>query len=306
MRKVCILGLIALAALIIGLAFADQMTFTTYYPAPYGVYNNMRVMNSLGVGTTEPFTKLHLVSDTTGSTDPDYNNPWLGGKHIELEATAMWRLINSYGTLFTWNTDSLFIGLKDEGWDRKDAIIAWGDNPVGTISSGGPDCLRFVFVPSEGPFGLDPLEIMRLTPAGNVGIGTTTVPNILTVMQGSATDPIADSWGTYPCDREHKEIIRTINPHGFLERIIAQPLYEWKRKAEDLDKAKLPKFASTRVGMMVDDKETPKEILLFDTEGKVEGIDLLAYIGYLHATIKEAALEIQNLKVEVEKLKGDL
>lgn len=43
-----------------------------------------------------------------------------------------------------------------------------------------------------------------------------------------------------------------------------------------------------------------------DNEGKVEGVDLLAYIGYLHAAVKESVLEIQNLKVELSKLKEKL
>ena len=43
MRKLYIIGLIALAALIIGLAWAEQITLTTYYPAPYGVYKTMRL-----------------------------------------------------------------------------------------------------------------------------------------------------------------------------------------------------------------------------------------------------------------------
>ena len=38
MRKLYLFGLIGLVALIIGLAWAEQITFTTYYPAPYGVY----------------------------------------------------------------------------------------------------------------------------------------------------------------------------------------------------------------------------------------------------------------------------
>ena len=43
MRKLYIFGLVALAALIIGLAWAEQITLTTYYPAPYGVYKTMRL-----------------------------------------------------------------------------------------------------------------------------------------------------------------------------------------------------------------------------------------------------------------------
>ena len=78
MRKLYIFGLIGLAAVLIGLAWADQMTFTTYYPAPYGVYNNMRVMDSLGVGTTQPERTLHIagtkgmrLEPSSLPTDPD-------------------------------------------------------------------------------------------------------------------------------------------------------------------------------------------------------------------------------------------
>jgi len=42
MKTLYILGLIALAATIIGLAWAEQITLTTYYPAPYGVYREMK------------------------------------------------------------------------------------------------------------------------------------------------------------------------------------------------------------------------------------------------------------------------
>ena len=60
MRKLYIFGLLALACIIIGIAWAEQMTFTTYYPAPHGVYNNMVVMNNLGVGTSQPEGKLDV------------------------------------------------------------------------------------------------------------------------------------------------------------------------------------------------------------------------------------------------------
>ena len=43
MRKLYIFGLVAIAALIIGLAYAEQITFSTYYPAPHGVYREMNV-----------------------------------------------------------------------------------------------------------------------------------------------------------------------------------------------------------------------------------------------------------------------
>ena len=80
MRKVYILGLVALAAAIIGLAFADQMTFTTYYPAPYGVYREFRTSGNtylatdegnVGIGTTHPQAKLHMVGTDLRMQGPD-------------------------------------------------------------------------------------------------------------------------------------------------------------------------------------------------------------------------------------------
>jgi len=70
MRKFYIFGLIGLACVIIGLAFAEQLNFTTYYPAPYGIYNDMVVLNNLGVGTTEPQAVLDVDSTTSGFLPP--------------------------------------------------------------------------------------------------------------------------------------------------------------------------------------------------------------------------------------------
>jgi len=68
------------------------------------------------------------------------------------------------GTQVAWDTDNVFLGLKDQGADRKDSVLAWGDNPN--------DAFRFIFVASGGP--ADGQEIMRLQPDVRVGIGTST------------------------------------------------------------------------------------------------------------------------------------
>lgn len=98
MRKLYIFGLIGLAALIIGLVWADQMTFTTYYPAPYGVYRQFTTTSkttlatnplgtdteaNVGIGTTQPRDKLHVNGslkfdqedrdDSTGGINFDLN-----------------------------------------------------------------------------------------------------------------------------------------------------------------------------------------------------------------------------------------
>ena len=166
---------------------------------------------------------------------------------------------------------------------------------------------------------------------GNVGIGAASPTNILTVQQGSATDPIADSWLTYPSDRRHKQILRTLprtGRAGYLDKIKQVELYEWTRtpvvREREIseragqaaltkgerdsmrrqlaeEKAKLPKFKARRVGVAIDDDDVPSEILVYDTDGHKAGIDLLAYVGYLHAALKEAAVRIGDLEANSRK-----
>lgn len=84
-----------------------------------------------------------MVSEEKGPESPGYGNPWVWGKHIEIAASQMWGLKDSYGSLFTWDSDSLFVGMKNEGPNRKDAVIAWGDD--------SDDVLRFMFTPLWRP-----------------------------------------------------------------------------------------------------------------------------------------------------------
>lgn len=125
---------------------------------------------NFGIGTSEPYTKLHIVNEKAGPHELDgekgYGSPMLMGKHIELAATEMWGLKKAYGILHTWHSDSLFIGIKDEDEDeekgRKDAVIAFGDD--------SDDCLRFLFTSFGNP-PPKPKELLKITSKGNVGIG---------------------------------------------------------------------------------------------------------------------------------------
>lgn len=134
---------------------------------------------NLGIGTSEPYTRLHIVDEKGVSHEFDgdkgYGNPMLTGKHIELAATEMWGLKQAYGTLYTWNSDSLFIGLKDEGDNRKDAVIAFGDDEDGSLrimfTRWGERPLPGQPVPPLERLLRDPKELLRISSYGTVGIG---------------------------------------------------------------------------------------------------------------------------------------
>ncbi|NEP28842.1 hypothetical protein, partial [Moorena sp. SIO3I6] len=95
---------------------------------------------NVGIGTTNPQSLLQVGDGLGGG-----NRPWM-----------------TTGLQVAWNSDNVFLGLKDEGADRKDSVLAWGDNTN--------DVFRFIFAATGG--AADEQEIMRLQPNGNVGIGT--------------------------------------------------------------------------------------------------------------------------------------
>ncbi|AOY79960.2 hypothetical protein BJP36_08525 [Moorena producens JHB] len=95
---------------------------------------------NVGIGTTNPQSLLQVGDGLGGG-----NRPWM-----------------TRGLQVAWNSDTVFLGLKDQGADRKDSVLAWGDNTN--------DAFRFIFAATGG--AADGQEIMRLQPNGNVGIGT--------------------------------------------------------------------------------------------------------------------------------------
>lgn len=112
--------------------------------------------------------ELHIESEASNRPDKDawqdhfgHSNIW--GKFTKIATVRMWGLQNCYGLLQNWDTDSLFIGLKDEGSNRKDAVIAFGDD--------ADESLRFLFAGAGFPPS-PPKELLRITGSGNVGIGT--------------------------------------------------------------------------------------------------------------------------------------
>jgi hypothetical protein len=144
------------------------------------------VTNNVGIGTDNPQAMLHIGDGLTGGY-----RPWM-----------------VRGTLVSEESDNVFFGLKNEGLDRKDAVIAWGDN----IDAPFADSFRFIFVANGGP--ADGQEIMRLEANGTVGdvkiTGDVYANGILLTSSRELKENIAELSG-----KEAVEALKTLNPVKF-------------------------------------------------------------------------------------------
>ncbi len=60
-------------------AFADEsITITTYYPSPYGSYNQLYVADKLNIGTTTPYARLNVETDGSAASPGAYPSAPLG------------------------------------------------------------------------------------------------------------------------------------------------------------------------------------------------------------------------------------
>ncbi|MBL7897551.1 MAG: tail fiber domain-containing protein, partial [Crocinitomicaceae bacterium] len=132
-----------------------------YNPAGInGNYTRMSISHNPGNPVTRPLSLLHL----------GYNTGLLS---LSGASTDGWRNWMDIGTFTTNGTDNIYVGLKNEGLDKFDAIINWGDNQTDSTFV-GPDHLRFIFTstttalpPGQGDsvaMSNNGLEIARMVP----------------------------------------------------------------------------------------------------------------------------------------------
>jgi hypothetical protein len=126
--------------------------------------------------------------------------------------------------------------------------------------------------------------IGNVTISDNLGIGTISPSNILTVVQNSPTDPIADSWLTYS-SIEYKENIRKLSKEEhkkILQELLETDVvwFNWKNSSEQ------------RIGIIAE--EAPS--LLLATNNST---DLAKYITALHVALKAQQELIEKLEARI-------
>lgn len=134
-------------------------------------------------------------------------------------------------------------------------------------------------------------ERLRVDGSGRVGIGTANPTNLLTVVQGSATDPIADAWTTYSSRRWKENIVPL---EGGLEKVqkLRGVTFDWKRTGRH------------DVGMIAEEVgQVIPELVLFEDNGKdARSIDYARLTAVLVEAIKSQQTQIDAQQKQIESL----
>jgi hypothetical protein len=131
--------------------------------------------------------------------------------------------------------------------------------------------------------------------AVNVGIGTATPANILTVVKDSDTDPIADSWTTYS-SRRWKTNIQTLQ--GALDKVERLRGVSYDRKAD----------AKHEIGVIAEEVGgVVPELVAYEENGvDAKSVDYARLTALLIEAVKEQQLQLKELRAEVERLNAKL
>jgi hypothetical protein len=129
---------------------------------------------NVGIGTSTPAVKLHVDAGAIAIRQSGtYGDVWGQWQRSAINTESFNTISGFYGTRYNWDSDWMFIGVKNEGANRKDAVILWADDAA--------ESLRFLHA-RAGESSVR--EYMRITGDGNVGIGTTTPAYKLDVVGG--------------------------------------------------------------------------------------------------------------------------
>ena len=260
------------------------------------VNGNLNIDERLGIGTTTPYFKLQINYD--GNAVPWYSNGWHDGINfglivknnlVDYASPNKGQMHNLILFADKNSTQAAIGGYREAYYAHFLGGLSFhtASQPSGYIGNTPTN-------PQQARASLT--EKMRITPAGYVGIGTTSPWQRLHV-QGNI---FASGTITPSSDRRAKTDLEPVDPKEVLERVVDLPIERWRFKTED--------EGVKHVGPMAQDfheafglGESDTAIATVDADGVA-----LAAIQGLNLRLNEKEAEIQVLREENESLKASV
>jgi hypothetical protein len=280
----------------------------------YGT-EKMRITSSgnVGIGTTSPGTKLAVYGngaritvrdDSIGTDGINLGTDTAGVGILQMYDSNAVERVRLYSNTAASSAEYWFmngnVGIGTTSPSRLLTLQKNGDYQLRLVngSTGGGSWAigqaddsfasggsKLVFVADDN-VNNSSVARMVITNTGNVGIGTTSPGNLLTIKQTSATDPIADAWTTYSSGRWKENRVSIINALETINEL--NPIYfDWTAEyggAHDLG------FIAEEVGIII------PEIVAWEENGiDAKSIDYARLSTIAIAGIKEMNLKITNI-----------
>lgn len=195
--------------------------------------------------------------------------------------------------------------LTDAASDGQTLLLFEGPGATGTGGASGivafneghaawANRMRIANNRSPGLGGIDVITAGQIrfviTGDGKIGIGTRDPTNLLTVAQGSGTDPIADAWTTYS-SRRWKTDIEPIEEPLDLVRGLSGVRFAWKDGG------------ARDIGLIAEEvAEVVPEVASYGASGDVQGIDYARLVAVLIEAIKEQQVAIEAQEARIAEL----
>ena len=248
---------------------------------------------SVGIGTTTPTQKLNVVGNIEATQVTG-----VGGSELILRTPTRGEP-GRYRVHFANNSVGPFVGDDTEkqfysfasGWGGTRAYDA-EVQVHGRATSNWGAYLGMTHDGTNGQISTDVGSIM-LSPASNVGIKATTATNILTIQQGSATDPIADAWTVYSSRRWKRNIQPISDPLGKTRRLEGVT-FEWKESGKP------------DIGLIAEDvaKVIPEVVAMEENGVDARSVDYARLVAVLIESIKVLDSRVSELEARLQASKS--
>ncbi|NOY61344.1 MAG: hypothetical protein GXO75_20720, partial [Calditrichaeota bacterium] len=208
-----------------------------------------------------------------------------GGVRGDFQGNFNWHATGQQGHQFynSIDTSNPIVGMSTSGLIIGGAVGATSNAKLHVIQSAAADIVN-IFDGSS--------EIFTILDGGNVGVKNSNPSNILTIQQGSSTDPIADAWTTYSSRRWKKNIKTLKNALDKVQRLRGVS-YDWKADSKH------------DIGLIAEEVgEVIPEVVVYEKNGvDAKSVNYARLVAVLIEGMKEQQKQIDKLKSEIEILK---